>query len=280
MPVLRRIVTFAAALSVLAASASARADDGPRDDLGEDDAGGWRASTGLRLEQWATPRGDSIGIDFRLALPEMSRGSIGVETFTWERVDVTQDHGTSDEGTVYQLGGVRKHFGGELAGVFLGAHVMSWSGGARGFTPWLGLRVGREGGLSLTADARMLGLGVIGRHTERPLENADLTVRLNGPRIRWARIAGRGRLRDVTHDDLRQRDASGSLGVEVHRKGRPIFVGLGVQQLLIDERGRTPDDRIMILLPEDMQPATPGRPRATIMLHVEVDMEMPRSLTD
>ena len=123
--------TSMALVVALATAAGARLAhaDATDDQLGGADAG-WRASTGLRIDQQATPRDGGLALGVRLTLPEVARGALSVETFRWERLDVTQDRSAlgEDRGTVYQVLGARQTFDGSLLGAFVGAHVMTWSG--------------------------------------------------------------------------------------------------------------------------------------------------------
>ena len=228
--------TSMALVVALATAAGARLAhaDATDDQLGGAD-GGWRASTGLRIDQQATPRDGGLALGVRLTLPEVARGALSVETFRWERLDVTQDRSAlgEDRGTVYQVLGARQTFDGSLLGAFVGAHVMTWSGdSARGITPWLGARVGRVDGVRLEGEARLLGVAAI---DPQPGENAgdiELAARLSRvPLLRW-HLGARARHRDLAQPGGRRRDTSAALGLELSRAGRPIFVGLGAEHLV------------------------------------------------
>ncbi|HUS65649.1 MAG TPA: hypothetical protein VMZ28_13960 [Kofleriaceae bacterium] len=229
-------MTWMVAVVALVAAAGARPAraDAQDDRLGGTE-GGWRASTGLRIDQQATPRDGGLALGVRLTLPEVARGSLSVETFRWERLDVTQDRSAlgEDQGTVYQVLGARQSFDGSFLGAFVGAHVMTWSGdSARGVTPWLGGRVGRLRGARLEGEARLLGVAAI---DPQPGENAgdlELAVRVSSvPFFRW-RLGARARHRDLAQPGGRRRDTAAALGLELSRAGRPIFVGLGAEHLV------------------------------------------------
>ena len=290
------VVAVAALGALLALTSSPRpaaADDptssaSPAADDADDDAlpwmGHWRATTGLRIDQQATPKGESLALGVRLTLPEMSRGALSVETFRWERLDVTEDRSAlgEDDGTIYQVLGLRRRFDGTHVGAFVGAHVMSWSDGeARGFTPWFGARLGREDGARLEADARLLGVAALDPIPEAGVGDADVTLRASGlPLPRW-HLGARARLRDLGHDGGRRRDATAALGVELVRGGRPMFIGLGVQR---HQDVPAPGSDYVIQsastaivpapTPEDDGVTT----STTVLLQIEVDMALPSSL--
>lgn len=291
------VVATGAALGVLLAlslpPSAALADDPAHvpsaapGDASDDDSllppwmGNWRATTGLRIDQQATPKGHSVALGVRLTLPEMSRGALSVETFRWERLDVTEDRTAlgKDDGTTYQVLGLRRRFDGALLGAFVGAHVMSWSDGeARGFTPWFGARLGHPDGARLEVDARLLGVAALDPIPEQGTGDADVTVRASGiPLPRW-HLGARGRFRDLGHDGDRRRDTTGALGVELVRGGRPIFVGLGVQhhQDIPGEPEYVIQSASTAIVPgpEEEQPTS----STTILLQIEVDMMLPSSL--
>ncbi len=268
-------VALASIAAITFAAGTARAD-GPEETPG----GGattpdWRAATGLRMEQWMTPRSGGMGLDVRLTLPEMEHAGFAVETFSWERLDVMEEDLDPDAGTVYQVLGVRRWFGSARAGVFAGAHVMTFADGPRGFTPWFGFRLGRaQGGPMLAAEVRLLGMGVIGWRGGG-IESGELGVRVTGPSVGRFRIGGRGRLRSV-HEV--QRDAAISAGIETTWRGRPLFVGLGVDTLeRTPPASAAPDPEMMMMM--DSADAAP-RPTSALMLQIEVDMDLPRSLAE
>ncbi|HUS67140.1 MAG TPA: hypothetical protein VMZ28_21530 [Kofleriaceae bacterium] len=275
-------------LVALAAAPGRVAAEPPPGDQ-DDDAllpwmGHWRATTGLRIDQQATPKGESLALGVRLTLPEMSRGALSVETFRWERLDVTEDRSAlgEDDGTTYQVLGLRRRFDGALLGAFVGAHVMSWSDGeARGFTPWFGARLGREDGARLEADARLLGVAALDPIPEAGVGDADLTLRASGlPLPRW-HLGARARLRDLGHDGGRRRDATAALGVELVRGGRPIFVGLGVQR---HQDVPAPGSDYVIqsastaIVPAPATEDDGITTSTTVLLQIEVDMALPSSL--
>lgn len=268
-------VLLASAAAVALAAGPARAEepehDRPGGALG---APGWRAATGLRVEQWIAPRSGGMGLDVRLTLPEMEHAGFAVETFSWERLDVMEEDLDPDAGTVYQVLGLRRWFGGARAGVFAGAHVMTYADGPRGFTPWFGFRLGpASGGPMLAAEVRLLGMGVIGWRGGG-IESGEIGVRVSGPSLGRFRLGGRGRLRSV-HDV--QRDANMSAGIETVWRGRPFFVGLGVTTLERAPAPEAPPDPEVML----METAASGpRPISAIMLQLEVDMDLPRSLAE
>jgi hypothetical protein len=277
--VLLRLALVTGPLAALAGSAWGQAAEQNPDAPAA--APGWRAASGLRAEQWIAPRGGGMGLDVRLTLPEMERGRFGVETFSWERLDVMEEELDPDEGTVYQVLGVRRWFGGERAGVFAGAHVMSFAGGdARGFTPWFGFRIGAAtGGPSLAADVRLLGLGVVGWRGGG-VDSGEVALRVTGPRVGRFRLGGRGRLRSVV--DV-QREATMSAGIETPWRGRPLFLGLGFVTL---ERAAAsapadpePMATSMMAITGTSDSAAP-RPTSAILLQLEVDMDLPRSLAE
>lgn len=244
-------------------------------------APGWRAASGLKAEQWIAPRGGGMGLDVRLTLPEMERGRYSVETFSWERLDVMEEELEPTEATVYQVLGVRRWFGGEAAGVFAGAHVMSFAGHARGFTPWFGFRLGpASGGPALAADVRLLGLGVVGWRGGG-VDSGEIAVRLTGPRIGRFRLGGRGRLRSVV--DV-QREATMSAGIETPWRGRPLFVGLGLVALERAAPGAPAGPEATALMtaaaPAGVADSAAPRPTSAILLQLEVDMDLPRSLAE
>jgi hypothetical protein len=256
-------VALVVALVAAATARSARAD--ATDDRLDGTDGGWRASTGLRMDQQATPRDGGLALGVRLTLPEMARGALSVETFRWERLDVTQDRSAlgEDRGTVYQVLGVRQSFDGALLGAFVGAHVMTWSGtSARGVTPWLGARLGRARGTRLEGEARLLGVAAIDPQPGANAGDIDLAMRLSGVSLfRW-QLGARARLRDLAQDGGRRRDTSAALGLELSRAGRPIFVGLGAERLVAP--------------PGEMAPA--GTPATVVLLQLEVDAGLLPSL--
>jgi hypothetical protein len=263
-------VVLASAAAIALAAGTARAE-GPEEGPGTGDPG-WRAATGLRVEQWMAPRSGGMGLDVRLTLPEMEHAGFAVETFSWERLDVMQEDLDPDAGTVYQVLGVRRWFGSARAGVFAGAHVMTYADGPRGFTPWFGFRLGRaQGGPLLAAEVRLLGMGVIGWRGGG-IQSGELGIRATGPSLGRFRLGGRGRLRSV--NDV-QRDATISAGIETIWRGRPLFLGLGIETL---ERTppESPDPELMMMETADSAP----RPTSALMVQLEVDMDLPRSIAE
>lgn len=240
---------------------------------------GWRVASGLRVEQWIAPVDDHLRFDVRLALPEMAFGEhLSFATFDWERLDVAEGRSGRDEsGTVYNLLGARYRRERDTYGFFVGAHLLTWSGHGRPVTPWLGVRLGRLDGPSITAEARLLGLGPQGGELLSPLDDADISVAIEGPRLGPCQIGARGRARDVRHPDRHQREQMASLGVEFGWGRRRLFVGLGIQHQMrraarIDDAGDMPVDRMAA------EPA-PGRIDSTaFMLHLDAETPLPRSI--
>jgi hypothetical protein len=258
--------------AVLTAGAGGARAEGPEQGGPNHDPTDWRAATGLRVEQWITPRGGGMGLDVRLTLPEMQHGPWSVETFSWERLDVMGEDLDPDDGTLYQVLGLRRWFGSSRAGVFAGAHVMSFAGSARGFTPWFGFRLGRAtGGPLLAAEVRLLGMGIVGWRGGA-IDTGELAVRVAGPRVGRFRLGGRARLRSVSEV---QRDATMSAGIETMWRGRPLFVGLGLERLQ-----RAPDPTPVDPEAMMMMEGTAPRPTSAIVMQIEVDMDLPRSIAE
>ncbi len=269
---MRLALATCSVLAGLAAGGSARADD-PEQGPPAGEPTDWRAATGLRVEQWIAPRGSGMGLDVRLTLPEMEHGRFSVETFSWERLDVMEEELDPEDATTYQVLGLRRWFGSARAGVFAGAHVMSFAGHARGFTPWFGFRLGRiTGGPVLAAEVRLLGLGIVGWRGGA-VDTGELAVRVAGPRVGRFRLGGRGRLRSVSEV---QRDATMSAGIETIWRGRPFFVGLGLERLerLAPAAATAPVDPEAMMMMETTAP----RPTSAIVMQIEVDMDLPRSI--
>jgi hypothetical protein len=170
-------------LAFLLVAAESRADPldpdsaqlGQRGDVIESSAG-WRAVTGLRMEQWIAPASDHLRVDVRLRLPEMGLGEhISIETFNWERLDLGEERAEGDwkSGTVYYLLGARYRRESGSHGFSVGAHALGWSGHGRLLTPWLGVRLGQLDGPSIAAEVHLLGLGPMGGELYSPLDDAD-----------------------------------------------------------------------------------------------------------
>jgi len=257
--------------------ASAEVEDGQH---GDGSTGGWRAVSGLRLEQWIAPVDDHLRFDVRLHLPEMGLGErFSVQTFDWERLDVAEGRSDKGEsGTVYHLLGARYRHETDSHGFFVGAHALTWSGHGRPLTPWLGLRIGGVDGMSVTAEANLLGLGPLGGELLSPLDDADITFAANGPRIGACRIGARGRLRDVRHPDRHQREQMISVGVEFSWARRKLFLGAGLQH----EMRHPPADAAGGAAPaaDRMEPAgASAEIRSTaVMFHLDAETPLPRSL--
>ena len=269
---MRFLLASGSLVAVLAAAGAARAE-GPEQGAPGSEPTEWRAATGLRVEQWIAPRGGGMGLDVRLTLPEMEHGAWAVETFSWERLDVMGEDLDPEEGTTYQVLGLRRWFGSSGARVFAGAHVMSYAGDARGFTPWFGFRLGQAtSGPVLAAEVRLLGMGIVGWRGGA-VDSGEIAVRVAGPAIGRFRLGGRGRLRSVA--DV-QRDATTSAGIETSWRGRPLFLGLGLERL---ERAADPvpvDPDAMLM----MESSSGSPPTSAIILQVEVDMDLPRSIAE
>lgn len=229
-----RATAMGLVLALVAGASARHAQADPADDGLDGPAGGWRASNGLRMDQRATPRDGGLALGVRLTLPEVARGTVSIETFRWERLDVTQDRSAlgEDHGTIYQVLGARQAFDGSFLGAFVGAHVMTWSGdSARGVTPWLGARVGRAAGARLEAEARLLGVALVDPQAGASAGDLELALRLSCvPLFRW-HLGARARLRDLGQPTGRRRDTSAALGLELSRAGRPFFVGLGAERV-------------------------------------------------
>jgi hypothetical protein len=246
---------------------------------------GWRAVTGLRLEQWIAPARDHLRFDVRLSLPEMALGRhVSIETFNWERLDVAEGRSErGDNGTVYQLLGARyrRESGGHA--FFIGAHALSWSGHARPLVPWVGLRLGERGGMSIAAEGHLLGLGPHAGEMRSPLDEADFTIAVDGPRIGACRIGARGRARDVHHPDRHQREQMISLGVEFGWGRRRMFVGVGIQHQFRRAAADADDDPTTMPPPISADRMPPAASRVNVestavMLHLDAETPLPRSL--
>jgi hypothetical protein len=235
--------------------------------------------TGLRVEQWIAPVSDHLRFDVRLTLPEMALGErFSIETFKWERLDVAEGRSErGDNGTVYQLLGARYRNDAGPYAFFIGTHLFTWSGRVRPLVPWLGLRLGEANGPSLSIEAHLLGVGPRGGELLSPLDDADILVAIDGPRIGACRLAARGRARDVRHPDRHQREQMMSLGLEFTWGKRTLFLGLGVQH---EFRRAAADDADLPMTADRMQPAaTPvNRESTAVMLHLDAETPLPRSL--
>jgi hypothetical protein len=228
---------------------------------------GWHALTGLRVEQWIAPTDDHLRFDVRVRLPEMALGEhFSVETFNWERLDVAEGRsGRNGSGTVYHLLGARYRRDAGPYAFFVGAHLLSWSGRGRPVTPWLGLRLGEADGMAIESEVHLLGLGPHGE-VQSPLDDADITVAVDGPMLGACRLGARGRARDVRHPDRHQREQMMSLGVEFDTGRRRLFLGLGVQHQM--RRAVAPDAPTA----DRMLPAPVGYIDTTaIMLHLDAE---------
>jgi hypothetical protein len=149
---------------------------------------------------------------------------------------------------------------------------MSFAGDPRGFTPWFGFRLGQaSGGPALAAEVRLLGLGVVGWRGGA-VETGELAVKVTGPRVGRLRLGGRARLRSVAEV---QRDATMAAGIEMEWRDRPLFVGLGLQRLQRTAGTEPVDPETMMTMDSD-----PPRPTSSIMMQLEVDMDLPRSITE
>ena len=280
----RWLIAFTAAAGI-AAPGRARAQAPTPPERGELDGGpgeggpdaGWHVASGLRLEQWIAPAGDHLRFDVRLHLPEMALGKhLSVATFAWERLDVAEGAGRGESGTVYQLLGTRYRREADAYGYFVGAHVLTWSGHGRPVTPWLGLRLGPRDGPSISAEASLLGLGPQGGELLSPLDDADIGVAIEGPRIGPCQIEARGRVRDVIQPDRHQREHTAALGVELAWGQRRVFLGVGLQHL---RRAAARDPGDMPGGPAMDPPPLAGRIESTaVMLQIDAETPLPRSL--
>jgi hypothetical protein len=237
---------------------------------------GWRAITGLRLEQWIAPVADHLRLDVRLTLPEMALGErFSIETFNWERLDVAESRAERGEsGTVYHLLGARYRREAGSYAFFVGAHAFSWSGHGRPLTPWLGVRIGEAEGPSIAAEARLLGFGPAGGELLSPLDDADIALSVDGPRLGSLRLAARGRARDVRHPDRHQREQMMSVGLEFEWNKRRLFLGVGVQHQM---RGAAVVDDPMPTA--NRMEGLPAPIESTaVLLHLDAETPLPRSL--
>ncbi len=261
------------------ASQPDRTDVADGDEAGEP-AEGWRAATGLRVEQWIAPTADHLRFNVRVTLPQVAFGEhLAFSAFAWERLDVAEGKRTRGEnGTVYQLLGARYRSEHQHYGFFVGAHALTWSGHGRPVTPWLGVRLGEVDGPSITAEARVLGLGPQGGEMSSPLDDTDVSVSIEGPRLGPVQIAARGRARDVRHPDRHQREQMASLGVEFNWGPKRLFLGVGVQHQM---------RRAAALQEQDMMPpsatvmATPAidpSESTAVMVHLDAESPLPRSI--
>jgi hypothetical protein len=289
--VLRRCLTSFLAAAALSAPIAARAqtptltsqaDSAGVADDGEEAAPseGWRAATGLRVEQWIAPTDDHLRFNVRVTLPEVAFGDrLAFSAFAWERLDVAEGKKTRGEnGTVYQLLGARYRSDHERYGFFVGAHALTWSGHGRPVTPWLGVRLGPVDGPSITAEARLLGLGPQGGDMTSPLDDTDVSVAIEGPRLGPVQIAARGRARDVRHPDRHQREQMASLGVEFNWGPKRLFLGLGIQHQM--RRAAAQDDPTA-MPPTAARMATPDidpSESTAVMLHLDAESPLPRSI--
>jgi hypothetical protein len=278
-PVLSRALAALPLVALLAKVASAEPPrEGTVHDGGEgaSRARGWRAITGLRLEQWIAPVADHLRFDVRLTLPEMALGErFSIETFSWERLDVAEGRPERGEGgTVYHLLGARYRRDAGWYGLFVGAHAFSWSGHGRPLTPWLGVRFGDPQGASIAAEAHLLGVGPAGGELLSPLDDADITLSVDGPRIGSCRLAARGRMRDVRHPDRHQREQMMAAGIEFEWGRRRLFLGLGVQHQV---RGQAIVDDVMPTA--DRMEGMPAPIESTaVLIHLDAETPLPRSL--
>jgi hypothetical protein len=250
-------------------------DDGEEGEPGD----GWRAATGLRVEQWIAPADDHLRFDVRVTLPEVAFGQhLAFSAFAWERLDVAEGKSTRGEnGTVYQLLGARYRSDHRGYGFFVGAHALTWSGRGRPLTPWLGVRVGATDGPNLTAEARVLGLGPQGGEMSSPLDDTDISLAIEGPRLGPVQIAARGRARDVRHPDRHQREQMASLGVEFNWGPKRLFLGLGIQHQV---RRAAATEEPDAMPPTAARMATPIDPYdiTAVMLHLDAESPLPRSI--
>jgi hypothetical protein len=254
-------------------------------DGGEDEAERpFRLVTGLRVEQWIAPAPDHLRFNVRFSLPEASIGEhMSVAAFAWERLDVAEGKSQdSENGTVYQMLGTRYRRETENYGYFIGAHILTWSGRARPVTPWLGLRLGPVDGPSISADARLLGLGPQGGEQQSPLDDTDIGLAIHGPRLGPCQIGLRGRARDVRHPDRHQREQMLSLGVGFGMGKKRLFVGLGIQHQVRRATAAAEEPGSMMTtarMTEPAEPAGPARLNSTaVMLHLDAETPLPRSL--
>jgi len=247
------------------------------DELGDggDEKKGWHAVTGLRAEQWIVPTDDHLKFNVRLSLPEAGLGKrFTISTFSWERLDVAEGKKSNrgENGTVYQLLGARYRRDAHYYGFFVGAHLLTWSGKGRPVTPWLGLRLGPVDGPSIRSEARLMGLGPQGGELGSPLDDTEVSVAIDGPRLGLLRIGARGRARDVRHPDRHQREQMMSLGVEFGLGRKRMFLGVGVQHQ--ERRSRAAE----VPMPDRMDPG-PSRINSTaVMVHLDAQSPLPRSI--
>jgi len=275
--VLRR--PLAALLVLLAAPVDASAEPPPGGELtdggGVGPIRGWHVLNGLRVEQWIAPVDDHLRFDVRLRLPEMALGDhFSVELFNWERLDVAEGRSESgDNGTVYHLLGARYRRDAGAYAFFLGAHALTWSGHGRPLRPWLGMRLGESDGPSIAIEADLLGLGPQGGELLSPLDDADISVAIEGPRIGRVRLGARGRARDVRHPDRHQREQMASVGVQLNWGRRRLFIGVGLQH---EVRGAAQAiDPAGAPMADQMDTAFPALESTAVMLHLDAETPMP-----
>jgi hypothetical protein len=255
-----------------------------RSDIAEGEEGApsgrWRAATGLRVEQWIAPTDDHLRFNVRVTLPQVAFGEhLAFSAFAWERLDVAEGKKSNrgENGTVYQLLGARYRSEHRYHGFFVGAHALTWSGHGRPVTPWLGVRLGAVDGPSITAEARMLGLGPQGGEMSSPLDDTDMSVAIEGPRLGPVQIAARGRARDVRHPDRHQREQMASLGVEFNFGPKRLFLGVGVQH----QMRRANADALDVMPPTAARMATSAIDsfeRTAVMVHLDAESPLPRSI--
>jgi len=290
--VLRRCLISFSAAAALGAPLQARAQtptltSQPSGSAADDDAeeggpsGGWRAATGLRVEQWIAPTDDHLRFNVRITLPEVAFGEhLGFAAFAWERLDVAEGKKSNrgENGTVYQLLGARYRRDHQHYGFFVGAHALTWSGRGRPVTPWLGVRLGPTDGPSITGEARLLGLGPQGGEMSSPLDDTDISVAIEGPRLGPVQIAARGRARDVRHPDRHQREQLASVGVEFNWGPKRLFLGVGLQQQMRRAAAQGDQD---VMPPTAARMATPAidpYESTAVMVHLDAESPLPRSI--
>ena len=268
MPARSVVVATLATLALALAAAPAAADNCVDDETARLRGGRPCLDVGAsmgRAEVWQAPG----FLDVRLSLVRVgvfgkgdgARG-FGFELGSWETIgawgdlEAVRDLGDRSAARLISLRRQVDHAG---WGAYAGGDLLHrWYGSTRGFTPRLGLRVGRHDQASLVVEAALPGLFLFGSAGSQRALTADVDVGARATLTvsrRW-RAEARGRLRDlVAADGHHLRDATIAIGVDVEASprgpGRPtpagdrmqvmtLFVGLAARRALVDEPGGQP----------------------------------------